>query len=127
MKSDLDAIMQEKGIDVLLVVGPGQQNPAMVYMTGGGHLTNADVIKKRGEPPVLFHASMERDEAARSGLQTRGYDLYPTRDLLKEAGGDPSGASALRYWRMFSDLNIHSGRVAVYGKVDMSSAYPIFQ
>ncbi len=46
MKSDLDAIMQANDIDVLLVVGPAQHNPAMFYLTGGGHITGADLIKE---------------------------------------------------------------------------------
>jgi Xaa-Pro aminopeptidase len=86
MKRNLDAIMQARDVDALLVVGPGQHNPAMVYLTGGGHLTQADLIKKRGEPAVLFHAAMERDEAARTGLAARGYARYPFKALLEEAG-----------------------------------------
>ena len=46
MKNDLDQLMKENGIDVLLIVGPAQHNPAMFYLTGGGHITNADLIKK---------------------------------------------------------------------------------
>jgi Xaa-Pro aminopeptidase len=130
MRSDIDAIMQANDIDVLLVTGRAQHNPAMVYLTGGGHLTNADLIKKRGEPGVLFHASMERDEAAqaaaRTGLVTRGYTAYPYTELLKESGGNRVEASALRYRRMFEDLGIHSGRVALYGEADLRTAFPIF-
>jgi len=48
MKSDLDQLMQELDLDVILVTGPAQHNPAMVYLTGGAHLTNADLIKKTG-------------------------------------------------------------------------------
>lgn len=127
MKSDLDAIMQAKEVDAILVVGPAQQNPAMVYMTGGGHITTADLIKKRGQPAILFHGPMERDEAARSGLEARTYERYPYRQLLDEAGGDPLVAVALRYSRIFTDLGITEGKVALYGKVDMSSAYPVFR
>ncbi len=126
MKSDLDAIMQANDVDVLLVTGPAQHNPAMVYLTGGGHLTNADLIKQRGKPAVLFHASMERDEAAKTGLETRSYNSYPYKHLLDEAKGDRVKASALRYVKMFSDLGITSGRVALYGMVDLSAAYPVF-
>jgi len=126
MKRDLDAIMQANDIDVLLVVGPAQHNPAMVYMTGGGHLTNADLIKKRGETAVLFHGAMERDEAAKTGLVTRGYNLYPYKELLEEAKGDRIQAAAIRYCRMFEDLGIKSGRVVLYGQAELSTAYPIF-
>jgi len=36
MKSDIDSLMQAQNIDALLVVGPAQHNPPMVYLTGGG-------------------------------------------------------------------------------------------
>lgn len=130
MKSDIDAIMQANDIDALFIVGPAQHNPAMVYLTGGGHLTNADLIKKRGQPGVLFYAAMERDEAAkaaaRTGLLTRPYSDYPYSDFLKETGGNRTAASALRYRRMMTDLDIHSGRIALYGQADLRTAFPIF-
>ncbi len=50
MKSDLDRLMQENDLDVILITGPAQHNPAMVYMTGGAHLTNADLIKNAMQP-----------------------------------------------------------------------------
>ena len=118
--------MQANDIDVLLVHGNAQHNPAMVYLTGGGHVTGADLIKKRGEPAVLFHASMERDEAAKSGLVTRSFSKYPIRGLLQEANGDPVAAQALRYCHMFADLGITGGRVAIYGRADLSTAFPVF-
>jgi len=126
MKSDLDAIMRAKNVEVLLVVGPAQHNPAMYYFTGGGNITGADLIKKRGERAVIFCGMMERDEAAKTGLVTRSYARYPYKEIIQEAGGDPVVASAIRYSRMFADLGIERGRVALYGKVDLSSAYPIF-
>jgi Xaa-Pro aminopeptidase len=125
MKTDLDAIMQDNNLDALLITGPGQHNPAMIYLTGGAHLTNADVIKKRGEPPVLFHASMERDEAANTGLALRSYNKYPLKALLEEAGGDRVVAAALRYCKMLTDFGVTEGRVAVYGKVELSNLFPI--
>lgn len=126
MKSDLDSIMQANDIDAILAVGPAQHNPAMVYLTGGGHLTNADLVKKRGEPAILFHGSMERDEAKKTGLITRTYDQYPYKRMLEEAGGDTVGAIALRYIHILSDLGIQSGRVALYGKMDLNSSFPVF-
>ncbi len=126
MKSDIDALMQANNIDALLVTGPGDHNPGMVYLTGGGHLTGADLIKKRGELAVLFHASMERDEAAKTGLATRSYASYPIMEYLKETKGNRVEAAAIRYCRMLGDLGITTGRVALYGQADLSTAFPIF-
>jgi Xaa-Pro aminopeptidase len=126
MKSEVDQLMQKHGIDALLVTGPGQHNAPMVYLTGGGHITKADLIKKRGEAAVLFHHDMERDEAAKSGLITRSYKQYPWADMLKAAGNDSLKALIMRYQAMFADLGLEGGRVAVYGKADAGQAYDLF-
>ena len=123
MKSDLDALMLANNIDILLVNGPAVHNPAMMYLTGGGHITHAELIKKRGEQPVLFCGMMERDEAARTGLPVRLYSDYPLADRLKEANGDAEVADALRLFKQFTDLGITRGRVAIYGVVE---AGPLF-
>ena len=126
MKSDLDSLMQSAGIDALLVTGGCMHNPPMVYFTGRAHLGSADLIKRSGQAPVLFYNSMERDEAARTGLQTKAYDDYPFTELLKQADGDAVKATILRYQRMLTDLDITTGRVALYGQVDAGAAYAIF-
>ena len=123
MKSDIDRLMAEKGFEALLVMGPGQHNPAMVYLTGGGHLTQTDLIKKRGETAVLFHGPMERDEAARTGLRTISYNAYPANGLLREAGGDRMLMNVKRYKRMLSDAGVTGGRVAIYGSLEIG---PVF-
>lgn len=126
MKNDLDSLMAAKNLDAILVTGPAQHNPTMVYMTGGAHLTNADLIKKRGEEPVLFCYPMERDEATRTGLQTRNLADYKFNELLKEAGGDAVKASAMRYGLMLNDLNFHSGQLGVYGRIDAGASFALF-
>jgi len=113
-------------LDAILVTGPGQHNPAMVYLTGGGHMTNADLIKKYGEEPVLFFNPMERDEAARTGLRTKNLADYKLNELIKEAGGDQIKATALRYKLMLSELGVTRGRVAIYGKGEIGAGYAIF-
>lgn len=125
MKSDLDAFMQSNSIDAILVMGPAQHNPAMVYLTGGGHITRADLVLKRGESAILFHEMMERDEAARTGLVTRPYSRYPWNELWQQAGRDQVQALALRYQRMFTDLGLTEGRVALYGTVEAGMVYAV--
>ena len=126
MKADLDKLMKEHNIDVLLVAGNAQHNPAMVYLTGGGHINDAILIKKREQDAVLFHNSMERDEAARTGLKTISYSKYPLEDLLKEASGNHAEALAIRLQKMFNDLHITSGRVGLYGENEVGSFYSLF-
>ena len=126
MKTDLDSLMQERNLDALFIVGPGDHNPAMVYLTGGAHLTNAELIKQRGAEPVLFHHPMERDEAAQTGLATRNLDDYRPYELIKQMDGDLIKATAERYRQMLTDLKLTSGRVAIYGRTDAGSAYAVF-
>ena len=126
MKTDLDLLMHENNLDAILVTGPAQHNPAMVYLTGGGHLTNADLIKKRGEEAVLFYNPMERDEAAKSGLKTKNLADYKFNDLLKQTEGDHLKATIKRYQLMFNEHGVTSGRVALYGRSEIGTNYAIF-
>ncbi len=126
MKSDIDRNMELEKIDALLVIGPGDHNPAMVYITGGGHITQGSVVKGQGKKPILFHFSMERDEAARTGLETKNIDQYDYPNLLKEANGDAIKAMAERYSRMLRDVGICKGRIALYGHDDIAQNFSIF-
>ncbi len=126
MKSDLDDLMYEKNLDAILITGPGRHNPAMVYMTGGCQLTNADIIKKQGQPPILFHYPMERDEAAKSGLHTKNIGDYNIAELLKQAKGDQLITTVKRYELMLAELGISSGNIALYGRSEIGSSFEIF-
>ncbi len=126
MKKDLDTLMQTQNLDALLVTGPAQHNPAMVYLTGGAHLSSAELIKKHGAAPLLFYNPMERDEAASTGLKTRNLGDYHLPALIKEENGSWIKALAARYQRMLADVELKSGRIAVYGQQDAGTAYAIF-
>ena len=126
MKTDIDALMENNNIDALLVTGPAQHNPPMYYLTGGGHLTHADLIKKRGEEPVLFYNSMERDGAAQTGLATRNLDDYHLNKLHEQTNGDMIEARVKRCQKMLIDLEFTAGRMAIYGKIDAGESYAIF-
>ena len=46
MKSDLDQLLKDNQADALWATGPAQHNPAVVYLTGGGHMTAAMCSRK---------------------------------------------------------------------------------
>ena len=125
MKSDLDTLMQAKNLDAILVIGNADHNPPMYYLTGGGHISAATLVKKQGEEAVLFCNDMERDEAAKTGLKISPYSTYNYDELMKEADGDPALALAIRYKRMFIEQGIH-GRVGIYGNTEVGSAFAVF-
>ncbi len=126
MKNELDDILRLKHLDALLVSGAGQHNPDMVYLTGGAHLTHADLIKKAGEEPVLFYRTMERDEAARTGLRTKDFADFDFDDLVKTAGGNRIQASALRYQKMLADVGVTQGRMGILGRGEIGSNFAVF-
>ena len=121
MKSDIDRLMQEKNLDGIIVLGNATHNPPMYYLTGGGHVSAAVLIKKRGEEAVLFCNDMEREEAAKSGLKVVPFGTYPWQEMLKQAGNDPALMSAMRLQRMFADCGIQEGKIGIYGQTDISS------
>ncbi len=126
MKKDLDRIMQEQGIDALWISGAAQNNPDMVYFTGIHHVSSADLVKVRGQEPVLFYNSMEREEAAKTGLQAIGYDeKYPIRKYLQLANGNVLQAVALRYKDIFTDFGIQEKKIGIAGKNDLSAFYAV--
>jgi Xaa-Pro aminopeptidase len=69
---------------------------------------------------------MERDEAAKTGLPTRNLDDYRLHELLKQTNGNMVKALVLRYQKMFADLGLVRGRVALYGQIDAGRAYAVF-
>jgi Xaa-Pro aminopeptidase len=121
MKQDLDRLMEERGLDTILVAGKVHGNPAMYYMTDGAGLIGGRVLKKRGEEPVLLCSPIEREEAAASGLTVVNISKYDFVSILREAD-DRLAAIVALYRRIFTDLGV-SGRVGFYGLMDRGSAW----
>jgi Xaa-Pro aminopeptidase len=119
MKQDLDHLMEERGLDAILVAGKAHGNPAMYYMTNG--TVGGYVVKKRGEEAVLLCSPIEREEAAASGLTIVNVAKYDFMTILREADSRLDAVIEL-YRRMFADLGV-SGRVGFYGLMDRGSAW----
>lgn len=124
MKSDIDALMVSRNFAAIIVFGNAENNPPMTYLTGGGHVSAATLIKKRNEGAVIFCNGMERDEAAKSKLEVRLYDEYPWQDLLRDAQGDTALMAALRLKNILIDMGIN-GRVGIYGHTDLSGVFAL--
>lgn len=117
MKQDLDRLMAERNLDAIVVEGPDgldSANPDFNYMTNGVHLTGT-VIKKRGEPPMIVYRTMERQQAAETGLVMVGYDRWNMREIRQRTASNFEAQVEHRR-RMFADLGI-AGRVGIYGTV----------
>lgn len=129
MKTDLDYFMAQDQVDVIWVTGALFNNPDMVYFTGVRHVTQADLFRLRGKPPVLFYFSdMERDEVAQSGLEAHAYDeRRPLDVMLTQSHGDLVAALATRISETLRDLGVSSGRVAVSGRVAFDPMHALLE
>ena len=128
MKRDLDALLQEHGLDGLIIVGPGGHNPALVYLLGRpAHLTDAWVVKKPGQTPVLYHWPMERDEAARTGLPTRDLAPFALQRFLEAAHGDRFQAQVLQTLALLDDAGLGQGRIGLTGRVELGPHLSLWQ
>ncbi len=119
MKKEIDQLMKQNQIDALLVSGDAFHNPAMTYLTGGGHVTQATLIKPCDGTGTVFCNDMEREEAAKTHLNVRTLSQYPLHGFYQQADGDVAMSIALRYKQMLEDLGITHGRVALYGQVEV--------
>ncbi len=127
MKSDLDALMAERGYAALLVTGATAGNPPMYYLANGVHVGERSLlVKPRGQAPVLVVSGMERDEAAKSGLRVLDLAQFPLGGLLKEEQGDVLRATARQYGQILAHLGVQ-GAVAVYGHVDQGAAHALLE
>ena len=103
MRSDIDMLLKEEHIDALWVMGAMKNNADMVYFTGIQEVKNADLFKLSGKPPVVYHATaMEREEAAKSGLETHAFDTeLPLEKYLKGHSGDLTVSCCRALYRRF--------------------------
>jgi Xaa-Pro aminopeptidase len=125
MKSDLDRLMAERDIDAIVVEGPDgleSANPDYNYFVGGRHLPGL-VLKRRGEPAMLVHGVMERQQAAETGLHLIPRDRWNIREI-RASFPNPFEAQVEYRRRMFTDLGIR-GRVAFYGSVKAGPHYAL--
>jgi Xaa-Pro aminopeptidase len=126
MKTDLDQLMQDAGIDALLIFGPASHNAAKVYFTGVCHVSVGYLLKPRGQAPILIHHPMERDEAAATGLATRSHAEFDYHEIYKKMGGDEVKSQTELLVRIFKEVKLN-GRVAIYGHYDLGPGSAILK
>ncbi len=123
MKTDLDQLMQDRDLDGFIVMGDTSGNPIMQYLAGPIHLERAVICKRRNAPLTLIHGSMERDNAAQTGMALIDRDqVYNPYELVKKHDGNRLAAQVDYLLQVIDDFALH-GRVGFYGQADMGSTY----
>lgn len=115
MKSDLDQLMAERGLEAIVVTGEAHDNPPRYYLSGGAHVTGGYVVKKRGDAPAMVVNGMETEEAAKSGLRVISQDELGWAELMKAAQGDVPKATVAFWGRLIEHFQIPAGKIGVYG------------
>lgn len=125
VKSDIDRLMAERNLDWIVVEGPdgfSAVNPDYLYMVNGVDLTGT-VLKRRGQPAMIVYRTMERQQAAETGLVMVPRDRWSPREIWRELGDIFRAEVELRR-RMYTDLGV-GGRVGMYGTVKAGQSFAI--
>jgi Xaa-Pro aminopeptidase len=123
VKSDIKVLMQEKGIDCLIIMGKPQGNPSMLYFTGNIKLLESIVVIKKGEKPLLIHSPIDRDEAQKSGLTTADYNYFELHAIKAKNKQERNIAGLVK---IIKKRKI-KGTVAFYGTMELSRGYPLLK
>lgn len=126
MKSDLDRLMQARGLDAFIVVTDEGYNAVLDYLTNGARITGGYVIKKRNEPMVLICNGMEVEEAQASGLKVLTRNELGYYELFKAHSAESDFRA--HWWRaMLQAAGVEGGRVGVYGSGDLNAYREVFR
>ena len=122
MRSDLDRIMQQRGLAGLVVLALDRYSPAFYYATGQ-KIHHGFYVRASDGRAHLVHDPMERDQAALVGCETSS---YAQRGFLQKVKSADSQARALGELMadVAGELGIR-GRVAFAGEVPLGSGWLI--
>lgn len=124
MKSDIPRLMRERNIDALVIEGPdglGASNAPFAYFVGDAHVTAGRIVITK-DGTTLVHGTMERDEAAKTGLNLIDNARYNVPGLIRKFNGDRLKAQVEATRALLADLNV-TGRVGFYGAALQNSSW----
>ena len=125
MKTDIDRIMAERGLDALVIFIGEEYSAALDYLVGAVRLTGGMAVKKRDADPILIVNGMETDEAAASGLEVFSYGHFKFHELLEENDGNGSYAYAAMLAQALAGQGVTQGKVGIYGTAEVNGVLAI--
>lgn len=118
MKSELDRLMNERGLDAIFIAGGEGYSEVRDYMSNGAHITGGFIIKKPDADPLLIVSGMETEEAKKSGYPVQSWGTLGYYDLLQEFSPEEA---AVRMWqRCLEAAGVPAGTVGMYGRGDIN-------
>ena len=122
MRSDLDTLMQQRGLSGLVVLALDRYSPAFYYATGQ-KIHHGFYVRAADGRAHLVHDPMERDQAAAVGC---GTSSYAQRGYLQKVKTADSQALALAELMtdVASEMGL-TGRVAFSGDAPLGYAWRI--
>lgn len=124
MRNDIDRLMAERNLDAAVALGSTATSPTLYYLTGGASLEGAIIILRRGQRPLLVHSPMERDDAAKSGLECVPASRWNLAAITREMGGALLDGKTEQLRRILADFNVR-GRVGFYGHGEIGQAHAL--
>jgi Xaa-Pro aminopeptidase len=85
MLSDLDALLDQRGIDAVIVPMHEHMHASFRWLARGAKVTRGYAIKLRGQEPLLVTYPMERDEALATGLEVRLAHEFGSEEIFRTA------------------------------------------
>jgi Xaa-Pro aminopeptidase len=115
----VDSLMAERKLDALLLTGDTPESPAFWYLTKSQKLEAATLLWKRGGKKLLIVGDMERDNAAKTGLDWIPRSATPFMKLSRAA--KKPGDAQLAWLSWVLEKGKAKGRVALYGSGGLES------
>lgn len=126
MKSDIDRLLAERGLDAAVVLGSTASSPTLTYLASGAGLEDALVLFRPGERPVLVHSPIERDDAARTGMDCVPNSRWDLVAIAREVQGDRLAVRTELLRRILADYGV-SGRIGFYGHGEIGQAHALLK
>lgn len=127
MRSDIDRLMEARGLDAFFIPGGETENPFRRYMLPGvtGFVTGT-IVKLRGKPAVGIMSAMEAEEARASGLEILTYEAdIKAHELWQIDNIDERSIEFFR--RMLNLTGITEGTIGLYGFGELGASWESMQ
>jgi len=122
MRSDLDRLMQQRGLSGLVVLALDRYSPAFYYATGQ-KIHHGFYVRAADGRAHLVHDPMERDQAAAAGCETSSYAQRGYLQRVKSADSQAPALAELMV-EVVGEMGL-SGRIAFTGDAPLGYGWRI--